>query len=1266
MYKNKLGGHMGKKSRKERKQRQRIKTKAQSKRLKEIQLAQESSRCGAETEVLFQRALTAVRKVMRKYVRLDAAVAIGVSDLWPQNVASPVKHIFAWAVLLGMESDSENAEGIATYETFSRFALELYEAWPDFPVLEDFAPEADWGQVKILLGDSYVPMFYGSSIERSPDFVQAFRITHAGSEAALADMDLALAMQADLIRSVSVPGGRHLPEPDNGYIELPPKSFWAPCRSALLEMGARIQGWRSKASDCLIASFGAYQAPLTVDSFGNAIMAGRVLPFLGVTQGSQWIPLALRSGPGVAMDYWAEVAPDGVPAQTHRALARFIAERFRGVFLGPMTLVIGSQEFSDLPISCAALGASGIYLFCACDYKAFEAASRAAQSIYAALKTGGHIHLRLADGRGLGMRTSEEQRPDADNVRVLIVITHSGSAFNYIDAPKLPARAIPLADLVSVFDALEDFEELERFWTFADEQCNTLSIFSRALSDLFAAFKDSHGILVYGAIKPTVITLDPNFGSGWRFRFLTEFWAAAPERFPDQSIGWRVSRTSNGVTELRSRDYIARAYSTQVGPCTFQATITIARDLAMKDGEMIDMFAQMLIDALNDCASSLANEEFFQRRQIVLGCHLADSSGIDPEQLPSPLARFERVVVSVAGGFEMLPIKLMVNAEAVQAGLYKAIDASFQARCLRETLEICHSVCGMTLSSGLASRLELLASRPARFHLQVVARLVDVPDYAEPVITSQTEYKLARKALAVSMREIGLEPGRYDLGDAKARMDAARDRLRLHIEERLASLNYSQLVNACIEQHDALLVLERMKESRVRQSQLHEVDYDRLDAVSDARKELGTAARNYRYLLEKTVSVVASGQEAVNDRILRELIGLIDWYMVLAGASDVLHNEVDIGGIEIDDSFVPEVFFSVSSAAREKEFARETAKLKLGIGVEDADCVEGDTKELLADHELRNAFRCDLGFELQQLLQALIVLSQPVRHGLADRLAMRYSCTAERAAQMLVDSINELTASDAAAIIAFLTLSGPAIRRLPGKSVDETDVPFWEHKKRLHRYAIRPLIVVGNKVSWGAEHASRSFRIWMTSVRDGFLPGEFAWPNIVRVVRKIKESIEQALEVRTEVIFRRHTPYVKRGFDFFRRYRSLEFEDVGDFDMLAYWPETNTLVFAECKYNQPAFSVKDSRRLRDRIFGQNDSDQAGQISKIRRRREFLAQNRHRILELLTWPISEQAGAKDFEVYVSRDLHYWMVHPPYEVPTQFIRIDAVEDWIKSEL
>lgn len=1233
--------------------------------LKQMQEFHGRSERHEEAELHFQRNVVAVEEVLGKYVRFDTAVALAVSDLWPPNVASPIKHLFAWAIFLGLQSESNDARPIQTHEEFAGFLAELYAAWPAFPMLEDCLIEADWGQVRAPLGDDYVTIFYGSCIERLPDFVQAFRITHAGNAAALADMDFAIALQAELIGAVPSPTGAALSEPHHGNVEVPTEDFWTLCRAALLSAGARVAKWRANSSDELVASMGSYKASPTWASFGDAVLSGGALPFLGVAQGEKWVPVSLRSGPGVIIDHWAEVGTLGVTAQTHKAVGRYVAARLPHVRVGPMELRVSRQEFPNLTVSCTSAGSSKIHLFCTCDHRSLEAAAGAASGVYAALRNGGVLNLRMDDGQGLTFGKGELGGPGADDVQIVIVLTQSGTGPHMLEAPKSHTRLLPLVDLVSIFDGLEDMREFEQFWSFADTQRGILSPFSSSLADLFGTFKDTHGVLVEGAMTPTMITLDPHWGSGWRFRSLTEFWASAPLRFPDGSPGWNVQRTAKGVVELRSRHHAAMAYSTQVGLCTVQATMTVAPDLEREDAMMADMFAQMVIDGLHDCAGDFNSEELFQRQQLVFACRVDEQGRIDREQPPAPLKTFKKIVLSAIGSVgNPARVELRLHANAIQAGLNGARNAAFQTRCLQETLSAVTASLGITAPENLSARLERFSERPARYHLQLLERTIDVPDHADPIVPTPTEYKLARKALAVIMRDSELEPGRYELNEAKVRINAAREQFRFYVEKRLAFLDREMLTMACVEQHDALLLARRIRETRVHQSRVHQVDYDRLEALSDARKEFESTARNYRYLLEKTVNSTSNGHERITPQLLRELIGLVDWYMVLAGASDVLHNQVDVGGVDIDDQFVPEVFYSENWQEREEKYAHELARIRLGEGIKNADAVGGAAEELLVSEALQNAFRSDVGFELQKLLQALTVFTQPLRHGLADDLALFYLAEPDHLAHAIVQGFDGITPAEAAAIVSFLTLSGPEIRRLPDKEIDESDVPFWEHTKRLHRYTIRPLVPVGKQVVWGAEHASRAQVIWLSAVRDGVLPADFRWPNVQTVVKSIKKSIEDALEDRAVEILKRHTPHIEGGVDFFRRFRKEGFEDVGDYDVLAYWPATNTVLYAECKYNQTAHSIKDSRRLRDRMFGISDVDKNGQYSRIRGRREFLFKNRDRMFDLLNWPKPAQVPARDVEVYVSRELHYWMVHTPYGVPTKFIRVDALDTWVSN--
>jgi hypothetical protein len=165
-------------------------------------------------------------------------------------------------------------------------------------------------------------------------------------------------------------------------------------------------------------------------------------------------------------------------------------------------------------------------------------------------------------------------------------------------------------------------------------------------------------------------------------------------------------------------------------------------------------------------------------------------------------------------------------------------------------------------------------------------------------------------------------------------------------------------------------------------------------------------------------------------------------------------------------------------------------------------------------------------------------------------------------------------------------------------------------------------------------------------------------------VRTIKERLEKQLEVQAFKVCSRTATYVLHGIDFKYRFPNEQFDDVGDFDVLAYWPDSNRWISVECKYNQPPFCLKDARRLRERIFGADNN--RGQFGKIEKRRTFLQEHFNRLRALLGWPVSSGNYAPMFtEVYVSRDIYWWMRNPPYDVPTSFVRIDGLDGWLRTQ-
>lgn len=1217
-------------------------------------------------EEKFAQHVTAIRAFLQRYHAFDAALAIGVSDLWPTNAASPIKHVLAWAILAGVKPPSEDALRITTYEEFKVFSQGLIAAYPDFAMLEDIVPEMDWGEVRVALHGEFVPMFYGSCIERTPDFVEAFRITRASNEQAQADMDLAVAIQSHILRCMPTVAGCPVGDVTPGHIEVPSAEFWISCREALLSAQTELKTIRANASGRLEALIGVYDAPLGRATFGNAFMEGTALPFYAMVFNDQWIPISVRNAPGIAIDAWANHdRQKPIDYATHWSLARFVQERFRHVAGGPMQIWVEEREFS-LQFSCVIPGAHPWLIVC-CSRATMPAVERQVQEILSEMRPGRKWGFKRTNGQHALIADHDGQSPLADDVSVLLVATLEGTGLGIATLPKQPIRFLPLADLISVFDAIEDLDELERFWAYIDAQGQSLSPISMAPVDLFASFRDTNEVLVDGAITPTLIALDPSWGSNWRYTNLAKFWANAPQYFPDGSAGWLLDKNVSGVIEMRSRCDSSLAYSVDVAGCTVQILMSIDRSFSLLENRMLNMFVQTLSDCLQKCRDLVSGSPLFQRRHVVVRCELDWSQRLDESEAPDPAALSTPIATSLSQVSNCpLTVRLQVNSTAVQAGLIEATTAKFEIASLVETIVAIHRTFSWDLSSDVLTEIQKTASRPARYRLDVVQEPVDTLEYVDPIVPTPTDYKLARRQLARSMHKLGFDPGRYELMEAKVRIDAGRDHLRQHIDGLIERYNPNELVRCCIEQHDALLTRKRHRVMRARRSLSHEVDYDRHEAIAEAGREFGTTAGHYRYMIEKTLSAPnRTGRQSVDEGELRKLVGLIDWYMVLAGASDILHNGVDIGGVEIDESYIPQVFYSPEMDSRKTVFERQSARSTLGVGVTAADAVEDDLSEDLDRPALRQAFVEDAGFELKHLLQSLVVLSQPVRHGLATEPELSYAASVQEIHEALLRDLEDVSAKGCEEIIQFLTLSAVDIRRLSGRDVDEIDVPFWERTKRLHRYAIRPLVPDGQQLRWGAEHANRALNIWTNAVVDGYLPAEFPWPQVGREIRLIKERIEKQLEVRTEEIFRRFTPFVMRGVDFFKKFKGEGFADVGDFDVLAYWPDANILAGVECKYNQPAFSIKDSRRLRDRIFGKDESDKAGQFSRIARRRAFAKDHRACMLELLKWPPAATSEGRYIEMYISRDVHWWMVHPPYPVPTDFVRVDLLDHWLKGQ-
>jgi hypothetical protein len=1205
----------------------------------------------------FEATTNALKALFAQYNPADVALSLSISDLWLPNISSQVKHALAFATFISMPRSAFSDSGkLDSYENYRDFIDQVHEALPSFPTLEDYVPELDWGEILYPSQGRNLHIFYGGAIERIPDFITAFGLAHNGNGQAIADMHLALVAQDHIIAGIERTIAGTADDIRAGHMETPSADFWRICSAVLRSLSQR-QDLRD-ASTGVVTKLGMLPAPKGRAAFGDAIFAGSALPAFLVEIDGRHFPLALRNAPSVVIDRWAQQSHSASPA----AVADFLKARFEYVVAGPLKLVTREEEYPSL-FSAAIAGGVRPYLVIIQDRKRVSDLSKIEAKIQTAVQSGDWALRPEEQSRVVQLR-KDDSLPTYDQLCILAVLSDVGTDVGILQLPKTKIRVLPLPDFVTIFDSIGGTDELDRYWSFIDAHAGTIGAFAGAV-DRFAAFRDSHGLLAGGAVVPTMIALDPHWGSTWRHKELVEYWKNAPPSFPDHlNSQWTPKRDGDGLYQLVAKRLPALSWCAVIDGCvTHFVLIAKSQDIKIDDGRILELTIHCLADSLNQRQGLLASLPLFCRRQIVTTCFAntdALASQSQHDHADEPLFSDWRIIGADAPTTE---VEVCVNLQHVLKYIADATDAAFEVGATIAWIEGISAALGLSTDQSILMELQATAAKPPRFTLKRAEREVDVPDFADPIVPDLEQYKIARRDLALTFKRIGVEPGKYELEYAKPLIDQARDDYRTIVHQTIGTFDREELVRFCIEQLDKLATKFDREQTRTRMSLTHDVGYDRSKHLAEEHEKFVKDSRNYRYLLEARLSMSSNASGKVSADQIIETVARVDWLQVLYNASDVLHNGIDVAGLEIDSSFIPEVYYS-QLQEREDALANESADMRLGIGLTPADEVAAIRPGSTEWSRLDDAFDKDAGLRLSQFIAALSILFRWSSASADPELRFIYSSATSRIVDVMVELVKDLSPTSAQRAIDLATLRPDHIRRLLGKSVDEIDVPVWEHIKRGDRYMLKPVIVSGDKLIWGAAAVERAARIWRQSLAQGYMPADFDWPNVKQAAEEIKNYLESQLEVAACRVLQRATLYVASSIDFARRFKEEKFEDVGDFDGLAYFPELNHWISVECKYNQPAFCLKDARRLRERIFGRPGKDR-GHFDKIERRTTFLRSNANRLSELLEWPPPHaETNLIVDELYVSRDIYWWMRNPPYAVMSHFVRVDALEGWLRN--
>lgn len=1201
---------------------------------------------------------------LREYYPEELIVAINIVELWPPNISATFKQSILLNTFLSIpEKKFKCNKTIKTYEEFERFTEYLITIFPDFPMMEDYVPEIDWGEVKFELDNQLYNIFYGGVIERVPDFIHAFLIVHGDKPDVLEAISCVLQVQDYVINQL-----KHIIELpksiDSGYLEVPSIQFWTECRKVLANLDEHIKD----VPNILSISLGKESTYSNLNEFSSAFMQSQVNQNIFVQISGKYYPFSIRNCASVVIDKFSKKSTD-VKNVSFRLL-EFINRRVKTSSEQPLLLFDSNQLYST--VVTAVLHAHNQFYFIIILDDDEDTVEVFESNLQKALKSDYWGFKRINSPYAFNIKNEDEELVSREKIEILYV---TGGVTTVMGMHKIPkyGKVFPFSEFISIFDSIETMDEFVDFLSFVEKHKKSMFSPLSSLADKFGSFKDSNGILEKGAITYDVIALDPHTGSNWRYKYLTSYWKDLSVSFPDKKTKWIPKKSYDNIQFLGALDGTKYSWSTKIERTNIHFVVQVEEFIYLPqvNGRMLDFFAESATDALSQRREILSQLDAIQQyHTVIFECELNKEYLINDkgEVAPIDVNFFDSLVWEVHQNDNRskgrLTVSLSINIIAMKNELDKSINSEFQGRLTKKVLEIIHINNNAYISESISELLEKSYENNIRVSLGSRSREFDSLESFHN-LPKPEHYITARKELAKIIRDAGYEKKRYELNSAKQVINDIASKYLAKLQEVIATYDKYQLIIAVLSNYDAYIYYKYNNSYRAMQSLEHEVAFDREESVYELQSSFAKNSNDLRYLLERLIANNFSGvKKPLQDDMLL-IVAYVDWLMTLYSASEVIHHGIDVGGIEIDSEYIPQVFFSDNFEDFDHEFGLEQARNNLGIDINENDSVKGLITEDLLD-KLNLAFKDDLGFTFMTLVIVLDVL-QSWADITKIKLANHYCASLEEVINVCFKTIYELEDSsnvsklEISKATKFLILDPKRVLKKLDSEIEEFDVPVLEYNKRDQRLNIKPLISLDNRVIWSAGCAYRTRGIWLDRIIEGRLPANFSWGSVNTVVDNLKVDIEKELEKTTFKVFNRHycSSFCHHGIDFKRRFKKEGFDDVGDYDVLAYIPKSNTWIMVECKYNQTPYCLQDMKRLREKVFG---SGKKTHIPKIMKRYEFLEKNHSKICKLLGYLDHLNSSPNIVMLYVTREIYWIHRRPPYPTDIQFIQIDKLDSWL----
>ncbi len=269
------------------------------------------------TDEKWNKVLTDISNLYKNYSLTDIASSLFVSSLWLPNNGSTVKHQLHTAIFATIKPNQFKSEAnIKTFKDFKTFCSKLFELTPEFPSLEDYIPNFDWGEVKYHHDGVNYKIFYGTEISHVYDFLTAFELLFVefnqeylklSGRSPSNELAEVLSIQNDIVNNIDTqPPKSYYDNLELGHIEIPSQKFWIQGKREFERLSLLIKN--SSLKEEFSIEIGSEKlSKLNWEDFGQNVFEGTLVPALFIKQGNSYYPLIPRRYSGVFIENWSRV-----------------------------------------------------------------------------------------------------------------------------------------------------------------------------------------------------------------------------------------------------------------------------------------------------------------------------------------------------------------------------------------------------------------------------------------------------------------------------------------------------------------------------------------------------------------------------------------------------------------------------------------------------------------------------------------------------------------------------------------------------------------------------------------------------------------------------------------------------------------------------------------------------------------------------------------------------------------------------------------------